>query len=279
MIRWIWCVAVSLSVLFHAPCVRALPSQRCETIEFVDHEGMSQQLGLPKLVELLKTIPLEIVPKGIHADIRIDFTFSAGSSAIRAAIKSWAETESVELWSERVRWLEDFKARRRTLQPMQEANAEAFRQQIVQALAKLVEARKAAVVIASEPEGLSVITTVPATSAPPLNRNRTAAVLGCLRDGAELEGYVAWPNGHREPFKQRANQTPGRFVVGSPASTERPPEPASPTSTDVGAAEPGPPISREERARSSTWYWWLGVPLTLLFVIVARALARKRGRS
>jgi len=277
MIRWIWCVAASLSVLFQATCVRALPSQRCETIELVDHEGMSQQLGLPKLIEALKTIPLEIVPNGVPADVRIDFTFSAAGSAIHAAIKSWAETESVELWSERVRWLEDFKARRRTLQPMQEADAEAFRQQIVQALTKLVEARTAAVVIASEPEGLSVVTTVPETKAPPLNRSRTAAVLGCLRDGAELEGYVAWPDGHREPFKQRANQTPGRFVVGSPASIKRPAEPATSKAPDVGAAEPEPPVSREERARPSTWHWWLGVPLTILVVMVARALVRKRG--
>jgi hypothetical protein len=276
MTRWVWCVALSLSVLFQVRYVRALPSQRCETIELVDHEGMSQQLGLPKLVELLKTIPLRIVPNGVPADIRIDFTFSSGSSRIRAAIHSWAETESIELQSERVRWLEDFQARRRTVQPMQEADAEAFRQQIVAELTKQVEARTAAVVIASEPEGLPVVTTVPDNQAPPLNRNRTVAMLGCLRDGAELEGYVAWPDGHRVQFKRRANLAPGRFVVGSPASTERPPVPESPSSTDASAPDPEPSIAREKPARSRSWYWWLGGPLMVILALMARALIKKR---
>ena len=88
MTRWVWCVAVSLSVLFQFRYARALPSQRCETIELIDHEGMSRQLGLPRLVELLETIPLKIVPNGVPADIRIDFTFSSGSSSIHAAIRS-----------------------------------------------------------------------------------------------------------------------------------------------------------------------------------------------
>jgi hypothetical protein len=275
MTRWVWCVAVSLSVLFQVRYVRALPSQRCETIELVDHEGMSRQLGLPKLVELLKTVPLEIVPNGVPADIRIDFTFSSGSSSIKAAIHGWAETETVELESERVRWLEDFQARRRTLQPMEEADAEAFRQLIVAELTKQVEARTAAVVIASEPEGLP-ITTVPDNKAPPLNRNRTVAVLGCLRDGAELEGYVTWPDGHRESFKQRANSMPGRFVVGSRASTERAPLPESRSSIDASIAEREPSVAREKPASSRSWYWWIGGALTIMLALVARTVVKKR---
>jgi len=275
MTRWVWCVAVSLSVLFQVRCLKALPSQRCETIEIVDRQGMSRQMGLPKLVELLKTIPLTIVPNGVPADIRIDFRFSSGTSSIHAAIRSWAETESVELESGRVRGLDDFQARRLTILPMEEADAEAFRLQIVEELKKQVEARTAAVVLASEPEGLPV-TTLPDNKAPPLNRNRTVAVLGCLRDGAELEGHVAWPDGRREPFKQRANQTPGRFVVGSPASTERPPVPESPLLTDASAAEPEPSILREKPARSSTWYWWLAAPLTIVLALMARTLIKKR---
>jgi hypothetical protein len=97
-----------------------------------------------------------------------------------------------------------------------EDQAEAFRQQIVEELKKQVEARMAAVVIASEPDG-----------------------------GAELEGYVAWPDGHRQQFKRRANLTPGRFVVGSPASTEPPPVPETPLSTDASAADPEPSVARE----------------------------------
>jgi hypothetical protein len=275
MTRWVWCVALSLSVLFQVRYVRALPSQRCETIELVDREGMSRQMGLPKLVELLKTIPLTIVPKGVPADIRIDFRFSSGTSSIHAAIRSWAETEPVELESGRVRGLDDFQARRLTILPMEEADAEAFRQQIVAELKKQVEARTAAIVLASEPEGLPV-TTLPDNKAPPLNRNRTVAVLGCLRDGAELEGYVTWPDGRREPFKQRANQTPGRFVVGSGAAAERPPVPESPLLTDPSAAEPAPPIARDKPARSSTWYWWLGAPLAIVLALMARTLIKKR---
>jgi hypothetical protein len=232
-------------------------------------------MGLPKLVELLKTIPLTIVPNGVPADIRIDFRFSSGTSSIHAAIRSWAETEPVELESGRVRGLDDFVARRLTILPMEEADAEAFRQQIVAELKKLVEARTAAVVLASEPEGLPV-TTGPDNKAPPLNRNRTVAVLGCLRDGAELEGYVAWPDGRREPFKRRANQTPGRFVVGSRASTERPSEPESPLLIDASAAEPEPSILRKKPERSSTWYWWLGAPLAIVLVLMARTLIKKR---
>jgi hypothetical protein len=236
---------------------------------------MSQQLGLPKLVELLKTIPLQIVPNGVPGDIRIDFTFSGASSAIHAHIRSWAEIESVELQSERVRYLEDFQALRRTLQPVSEDQAEAFRQQIVAELKKQVEARTAAVVLASEPEGLPV-TTLPDNKAPPLNRNRTVAVLGCLRDGAELAGYVAWPDGHREPFKQRASQTPGRFVVGSPAATERPPVAESPLLTDASAADPEPSIAREKPASSGSWYWWLGAPLIVILALMARTLIKNR---
>jgi hypothetical protein len=256
--------------------VKALPSQRCETIELVDRQGISRQMGLPKLVELLKTIPLTIVPNGVPADIRIDFRFSSGTSSIHAAIRSWAETQSVELESGRVRGLDDFQARRLTILPMEEADAEAFRRQIVAELEKQVEARQAAIVLASEPEGLPV-TTLPDNKAPPLNRNRTVAVLGCLRDGAELEGHVAWPDGRREPFKQRANLTPGRFVVGSrPASTERPHVPESPMLTDASASEPEPRILREKPARSSTWYFWLGASLTILLVLMARTLIKKR---
>jgi hypothetical protein len=275
MTRWVWCVALSLSVLFQVRYVKALPSQRCETIALVEREGMSRQMGLPKLVELLKTIPLTIVPNGVPADIRVDFRFSPATSSIHAAIRSWAETESVELESGRVRGLDDFHARRRTILPMEEADAEAFRQQIVAELKRQVEARTAAVVLASEPEGLPV-TTLPDDKAPPLNRNRTVAVLGCLRDGAELEGHVAWPDGRREPFKQRANLTPGRFVVGSPAATERPPVPESPLLTEPSAAEPAPSTAREKPARSSTWYWWLGAPLAIVLALIARALIKKR---
>jgi hypothetical protein len=232
-------------------------------------------MGRPQLVELLKTIPLTIVPDGVPADIRIDFRFSSASSAIFAAIRSWAETEPVEIESGRVRGLDDFIARRRTILPMEEADAEVFRQQIVAELKKLVEARTAAVVLASEPEGLPV-TTLPDNKAPPLNRSRTVAVLGCLRDGAELEGYVAWPDGRREPFKQRANQTPGRFVVGSKASTQRPSVQESPPTIDASAAEPEPRVLREKPARSSTWYFWLGVPLTIVLALMARTLMKKR---
>lgn len=273
--RWLWCVGALLSILCQVRDVKALPSQRCETIELVDRQGMSRQMGLPKLIELLKTIPLTIVPNGVPADIRIDFRFSSGTSSIHAAIRSWAETESVELESGRVRGLDDFQARRLTILPMDEADAEAFRQQIVAELKKQVEARTAAIVLASEPEGL-LVTTLPDNKAPPLNRNRTVAVLGCLRDGAELEGHVAWPGGRREPFKQRANLTPGRFVVGSPASTERPPVPESPLSIDASSAEPEPPIEREKPARSASWYWWLGVPLTVILALMARTLIKNR---
>jgi hypothetical protein len=272
--RWLSCAAVSLSVLFQVRCLWALPSQRCETIELVDHEGISRQLGLPTLVELLKTIPLTIVPNGVPADIRVDFTFSSGSSRIQAAIHGWAEKETVELQSERIRWLEDFQARRRTIQPMQEADAQAFRQQIVEELTKQVEARTAAVVIASEPDGLPVVTTVPAVA--PLNRNRTVAVLGCLRDGAELEGYVEWPDGHREQFKRRANQAPGRFVVGSRASTEPPPVPESPLSSDARAVDTEPPLAREKPASSRTWYWWLGGSLIVILALMARTRIKNR---
>jgi len=275
MTRLVWCVALSLSVLFQARYVKALPSQRCETIALVEREAMSRQMGRPQLVELLKTIPLTIVPDGVPADIRIDFRFSSATSSIHAAIRTWAETESVELESGRVRGLDDFVARRRTILPMEEADAEAFRQQIVAELKKLVEARTAAVVLASEPEGLTV-TTLPDNKAPPLNRNRTVAVLGCLRDGAELEGYVTWPDGRREPFKQRANLTPGRFVVGSKASPERPPEPESQSSTDASAAEPEPRVAREKPASSRGWYWWLGVPLAIVLALMARMLVKKR---
>jgi hypothetical protein len=275
MTRWVFCVALALSVLFQGRTARALPSQRCETIALVEREPMSRQMGRPQLVELLKTIPLTIVPDGVPADIRIDFRFSSASSAIFAAIRSWAETEPVEIESGRVRGLDDFIARRRTILPMEEADAEVFRKQIVAELKKLVEARTAAVVLASEPEGLPV-TTLPDNKPPPLNRNRTVAVLGCLRDGAELEGYVTWPDGRREPFKQRANQTPGRFVVGSPASTQRPHVPESPSPIDASAAEPEPSIAREKPARSSTWYWWLGAPLIIVLVLTARTLMKKR---
>ncbi len=278
MTRWVSCVAVSLVVLFQVRTVRALPSQRCETIELVDREGMSRQMGTPKLVELLKTIPLTVVANGVPADIRIDFRFSSATSSIHAAIKSWAETESVELESGRVRGLEDFVARQRTILPMEEADAEAFRQQIVAELKKQVEARTAAVVLASEPEGLPV-TTLPDNKAPPLNRNRTVAVLGCLRDGAELEGYVAWPDGHRESFKRRASQTPGRFVMGTPASTERRPVPENPSSTDARAAEPEPPVARKKPAHSSSWHWWLVAPLIVVLALMARALVRKSSSS
>lgn len=276
--RWLWCVGVALALLFQVRDVKALPSQRCETIALVEREGMSRQMGLPQLVELLKTIPLTIVPSGVPADIRIDFRFSSATSSIHAAIRSWAETEPVEVESGRARGLDDFQARRRTILPMEEADAEAFRQQIVAELKKLVEARTAAVVLASEPEGLPV-TTLPDNEPPPLNRDRTVAVLGCLRDGAELEGHVAWPDGRREPFKQRANQSPGRFVVGSKAAAEPPPESDGPSATDESDAEPEQPvIAREKpaRSRSTRWYWWLGVPLVVVFVLVARAIVKKR---
>lgn len=275
MTRWVWCVAVALFVLFQVRSVRALPSQRCETIALVEREAMSRQMGRPELVELLKTVPLTIVPDGVPADIRIDFRFSSGSSSIHAEIRSWAETEPVDVESGRVRGLDDFVNRRRTLLPMEEADALVFRQQIVAELRKLVEARTAAVVIASEPEGLPV-TMLPDNKPPPLNRNRTVAVLGCLRDGAEVEGYVAWPDGRRESFKQRANLTPGRFVVGSRASTERPPAPESPSSTDTSAEEPELPIAREKPTSSGRWYWWLGVPLAVILALMARTLIKKR---
>ena len=183
MIRWVARACVLLSLLLQVKSSRALPSQRCETIEIVDHEGMSQQLGLPRLMELLKTIPLTIVPNGVPADVRIDLTFSPATSAIHATIKTWAETESVELQSGRVRALEDFQARRRTLLPMQEADAEAFRLQIVAELKKQL------------------------------------AVLGCLRDDPQPDGSVALPGGQREPITQPASQTPARGSVGSQPST------------------------------------------------------------
>jgi hypothetical protein len=274
MMRWVACACVLLSLLLQVKSSSALPSQRCETIEIVDHEGMSRQLGLPQLVELLKTIPLTIVPNGVPADVRLDLTFSPASSAIHATITAWAETESIELQSGRVRALEDFQARRRTLQPMQEADAEAFRRQIVEELKKQIDARTAAVVIASEPDGLPVVTTVPERAAP-LNRNRSVAVLGCLREGAQLEGYVAWPDGRREPFKQRASRTPARFIVGTRASTARPPSPAGPPPTDASATEPEPPPSPAKQASVST-YWWLGAPLALILALTARAVIKNR---
>ncbi|MGC4086867.1 MAG: hypothetical protein QM756_03005 [Polyangiaceae bacterium] len=269
--RWLWCVALSLSVLLQVRGSSALPSQRCETIELVDHDGISRQLGLPKLIESLKSIPLEIVPNGVPADIRVDFTFSSGSGQILVAIRSWAEKEAVDLQSTRVPWVEDFQARRRTIMPMQEADAQAFREQIVAELAKQVEARTAAVIIASEPEGLPLVTTVPENSAAPLNRNRTVAVLGCLRDGAELEGNVTWPDGHREPFKRRANQAPGRFLVGSPAATERAPAPEAPPSTDADTVAPEPSTAPKPSTSSSSWRWWLGAALLVVAAWLARA--------
>lgn len=166
MIRWGACVGVLSSLLLHATSSRALPSQRCETIEVVDHEGMSQQLGLPQLLEQLKTIPLTLVPNGVPADVRIDLTFSPASSAVHAAIKTSSETESVELQSGRVRALEDFQARRRTLQPMQPADAEAFREQIVAETKRQIDACKAAVV-ASQPDGPAAVTAAPERAAPP----------------------------------------------------------------------------------------------------------------
>ncbi|MEY2936743.1 MAG: hypothetical protein RL033_7492, partial [Pseudomonadota bacterium] len=228
------------------------------------------------LAELMGTIPLTIVPNGVPADIRVDFTFSSGSGRIQAAIHGWAEKESIELQSERIRWSEDFQAKRRTIQPMPEAEAEAFRQQIVEELTRQVAARTAAVVIASEPDGLPLVTTVPADSAVPLNRNRTLAVLGCLRDGAELEGYVGWPDGHREQFKRRANQTPGRFVVGSPATTERPTVPQSPLLAGAGAMATEPSIPRTGPASSRRWYWWLGGPLVVILALLARTRVKNR---
>jgi hypothetical protein len=263
-------------VLFQVRCSSALPSQRCETIELVDHEGMSRQLGLPKLVELLKTVPLTIVPNGVPADIRVDFTFSSGSGQIQASIRSWAEKESVELQSERIHWLEDFQARRRTIQPMPEPDAQVFRQLIVEELRKQVAARTAAVVIASEPEGLPVVTATPDKATAPLNRNRTLAMLGCLRDGAELEGYVAWPDGHHEQFKRRANQTPGRFVVGSPASTAPPAVPETSSPTDASPVATAPAIAREKPASSRSWHWWLGGSVIVILVLVARARLKNR---
>ena len=268
--RWLACAAISLSVLFHVRRSMALPSQRCETIELVDDDGIGRQLGLPKLIESLKAIPLTIVPRGVPADIRVNFTFSMGEGGqIRAAMQSWAEKESVELESARIRWLDDFQARRRIIQPMEEGDAQAFRQQVLEELKKQVEARTAAVVIASEPEGLPVFT-VPDDKATPLNRNRTVAVLGCLREGAELEGYVAWPDGHREQFKRLANQSPGRFVVGSRASTEPPAVPESPASTDARAVDTEPAIAREKPASSTSWYWWLGGTLVVILGLLAR---------
>lgn len=273
--RWLGCLALSLSVLFQVRGSWALPSQRCETIELVDHEGISRQLGLPKLIESLKTVPLTIVPNGVPADIRVDFTFSSGTGQIQASLRSWAEKESVDLHSERVRWLEDFQAGRRTVQPMQEADAEAFRRQIVDELKKLVEARTAAIVIASEPDGLPVVTTVPDGTAAPLNRNRTVAMLGCLREGTELEGYVTWPDGHREQFKRRANQAPGRFVVGSPAATEPPPTPESPSLTDAGAVTTEPSIAPKKPPSSRSWYWWLGGSLLVILTFLARTRMKR----
>ncbi len=268
--RWLGCLAVSLSVLSQARCLKALPSQRCETIELVDHEGISRQLGLPKLVESLKTVPLTIVPNGVPADMRVEFTFSSGSGRLQAAIHNWAEKEFVDLHSERIRWFEDFQARRRTIEPMAEADAQTFRQQIVEELEKQVEARTAAVVIASEPEGLPV-TAGPDNQGAPLNRNRTVAVLGCLRDGAELEGYVAWPDGRREQFKRLANQTPGRFVVGSPTPTKPPTTAETPASTQQNAVNSEPATAPEKPANSRSWYWWLGGTSLVILAFLARS--------
>ncbi|HWA78158.1 MAG TPA: hypothetical protein VG937_37740 [Polyangiaceae bacterium] len=219
---------------------------------------------------------MTIVPSGVPADVRIDFTFSAGSGQIQAAVRSWAEKESVDVHSERVRWLEDFQARRRTIQPMPEADAQAFRQQIVEEIKKLVQARTAAVVIASEPADLPVVTTVPESTVAPLNRNRTVALLGCLRDGAELEGYVTWPDGRREQFKRQANQTPGRFVVGSPTASERPPLPESPSLPDAGDVETEPAIGPKEQPTSKSWYWWFGAPVMVIVAWAVRARMKKR---
>lgn len=256
----------------------ALPSQRCETIEFVDQEALSRQLGLPKLVDLLESVPLKIVPNGVPADIRVDFSFAFGSGGrIQAAIRGWAEKEAVSVESESVRWVEDFQAGRRTVEPLAEADAQAFRQQVVQELTKYVEARQAAVVIASEPEGLPVVTTVADSKIAPLNRNRTVAVLGCLRDGAELEGHVTWPDGRREPFKRQANLSPGRFVVGSKAPTEPPAVPESPPLTEPSAVDPEPAVPPEKPASSGSVYWWLGGAL-VIFVLgfLARTRIKKR---
>lgn len=244
-----------------------LPSLACETVNISDREGLGDELGLPKLVESMKGISLNVAPGQVPADLQLELTFSSPMASIIAAVRSWAEKDSARVTSSRVPWHEDFSARRRVVQPMPEADAEVFRQQILTMLKEYVSQRTAAIALGSEPEGLPVVITRPEELIVPFNRNRTGAILGCLQAGTELEGYVNWADGRRVAFKQIANRPPLRFFVGGKATANRPPAPPVAGRTAVEAEAPAAaeiPIQRE--APSNLLRWWVVGLMTLVAV-------------
>jgi hypothetical protein len=82
-----WRVAVTLLLLFTGRVAMALPSMRCETVRITDRDAISQQMGLARLVEKMKSIPLNVVPDKTAADIALDLTFSSASGRITAEVR------------------------------------------------------------------------------------------------------------------------------------------------------------------------------------------------
>jgi hypothetical protein len=249
-------------------------------VNITDRDGVSEQLGLPKLVELMKGISLSVTPGQVPADLQLEFTFSSPMASIIAAVRSWAEKDSARITSSRVPWHEDFSARRRVIQAMPEADAEVFRQQILTMLKELVSKRTSAIALGSDPEGLPIVITSPEGLIVPFNRNRTTAILGCLQAGTELEGYVTWADGRRVEFKQRASRPPLRFIVGGKASAKRPPAAAvkeKPIEEDAPATSK-PPLQPETPSSSHHLRWWM-VGLVTLVTVAALLLWLRRLRK
>lgn len=272
---WVWCVAITLLQSSHAA---ALPSLSCQTVQVTDRDSVGMQLGLSKLVEGMKALSLTVTPDTVPSDLRLDFSFSSPGGQITATIRSWAEQEPQRVESGPVPWFEDFTARRRIIQPMKEAEAELFRQQILETLKDHLATRTAGIALGSEPEGLPITITIPEKVIVPFNRHRTVAVLGCLQAGAELEGYVTWADGRRENWKQRANQNPGRFVVGGRAATG-----STAAAADEDRVEQ--PVTIEQSltkgkpSAANPWRWWIVGLAAALATVAALLLWRIRLRK
>lgn len=201
-----------VAILWTGPAC-ALPALSCQTVSIRDPEGIVAQLGKSELALSLKDLSLTYVAEPTAADVSLEFEFFSASGRIVAKLRTWTESEPQLVESGTVRWHEDFAARRRVIEPLEKTEAEGFRAQLVVRLKALLDRHVSAIALGSEPEGLMVTVDRPIPAKLPFARERTVALLGCLSEGEEVAGSVVWPDGHREAFKERASQTPGRRVL------------------------------------------------------------------